>query len=78
VRRFLVEMYAPGTSELSELAASAEAAAGDGVSYMRTIFVPEDEVCFHVFEGPSMEALARLFTGARIVEAVEERRGAGL
>ncbi len=70
MRRFLVEVYAPGASRLADLAASARAAA-DGMEYVRSIFVPEDEVCFHVFEGDSVEALSGAFAGARIVEAVE-------
>ena len=73
MRRFLVEVYAPGTSELDELTASARAAT-DGMEYVRSIFVPEDEVCFHVFDGDSADALTRAFAGARIVEAVEEAR----
>lgn len=76
MRRFLVEVYAPGTSKLSELAASARAAA-DGMDYVRSIFVPEDEVCFHVFDGESAEVLLHAFAGARIVQAVEEAQGAG-
>ncbi len=70
MKSFLVEVYAPGTSELSVLAAQARAAAHDGVRYVRSIFIPEDELCFHLFEGSSSsETVSEL--GGRVVEAIE-------
>lgn len=50
--------------------------AGKQVRYLRSIFVPEDETCFHVFEAPSAKAVAEVVQWAglssdRIVEAVE-------
>jgi hypothetical protein len=76
---FLVETYAPCGSDVSALVADARAAVdGDGVRYVRSIFVAEDETCFHVFEAPSAHAIAELSRRAgladgRVVEAVEGR-----
>ncbi len=54
---FLVEVYAPRSARLGELEAAARAAAqaANGVRYLESIFVPEDETCFHLFDGPSAE-----------------------
>ncbi|TMK33123.1 MAG: DUF4242 domain-containing protein [Actinobacteria bacterium] len=52
------------------------ALAATGVRHLRVTFVPEDETCFHVIEGPSREAVHEALTRAaiayeRIVEAIE-------
>lgn len=71
---FLVEAYQPhGLGQSADLVRSA--AEGTAVRYVRSIFVPEDEICFHVFEAPSAEALREVgekaaVTWQRIVEAV--------
>ena len=57
---YFVEIYAPGESDVADLAARARTAAGDDVRYIRSVFVPEDETCFHLFEGPSAEAVKEL------------------
>jgi hypothetical protein len=69
MKSFLVEVYAPGASELVDLVAEAQAAAPDGARYIRSIHIPEDEVCFHLFEGPSAGSLPSL--NGRVVEAIE-------
>jgi hypothetical protein len=69
VARYLIETYAPGTSDIAELASKAEAAAQGSLRYVRSIFVPEDEICFHVFEGASPDVIAH--AAGRIVEAIE-------
>jgi Protein of unknown function (DUF4242) len=57
-------------------AAEEIAAEGTFVRYIRSIVVPADETCFHLFEAPSAaavreaSALARV-TCMRVVEAVE-------
>jgi uncharacterized protein DUF4242 len=64
---FVVEVYAPHLSgpDLAEIAARAKAAAremrqeGIRVRYLRSVLVPEDETCFHHFEGPSIDAVQR-------------------
>ena len=65
MRSYLVEGYLARASQrdLSSLAARARAAAsevtaeGAPVRYVRSLLVPEDDVCFHVFEGASAEAV---------------------
>ena len=59
---YLVEGYERrGAIALDDLEARCRAAADrfDGVRYVRSIFVPEDETCFHLFEGPSEEAVRK-------------------
>ena len=77
--RFLVESYA-GSQRVAEAArerAQQTARRGRGVEYVRTTFIPGDEVVLHIFEAPSPEALGEAGRLAalsydRIVEAVEE------
>jgi Protein of unknown function (DUF4242) len=62
---YLVEVYVPRAEasvvrEAADRARSAaDAVSGEGtaVRYIRAIFVPEDETCFHVFEAVSREAV---------------------
>ena len=83
VTEFLAECLWPGVTqgELTELAArarsGAEATAGtkDEVCYDGSLLMPEDEVVFFVFGGPSSAAVEKVAAGAgipfeRIVEAV--------
>jgi len=86
MRTYLVETYLPRAraGELDDTAArlraaAAEEPAGNGVRYLRSTFVPEDETCFHVLEGPSLRAITIVSERAalspiRIVEAQEELR----
>ena len=77
---FLVESYlAAGPALLEDARSRARRAAelGEGVRYLRTMFVPGDETCFHLFEAPSARVLgnaARLaaLAHARIVETVDQ------
>jgi Protein of unknown function (DUF4242) len=83
VRHYLVETYvASGKADLPGATARARAAAerlsrsGQGVRYLRSILLPEDETCFHLFEGESRQAVERVSEAAglgrgRIVEAIE-------
>jgi hypothetical protein len=57
----------------------AQAAQGEGVNvrYIRSILVPGDETCFHVFEALSSDAVAEVgrissLPVIRIVEALEQ------
>lgn len=75
---YLVESYTPkrGRDDLSSLVARARHASAamrrDGVAvrYLRPILVPEDEICFHLFEAPSAEAVGE---ASRRAELVYER-----
>ena len=79
---FLVETYTPAAAVVAEIEARARRAAaeleraGTPVRYVRSIFVPADETCFHLFEAPSADTVREASERAglspqRIVEAVE-------
>ena len=83
MREYLVEVYVPrnGADGAREAAArcreTAERLSGEGlaVRYVRAIFLPEDETCFHVIEAVSEEAVRAAieragFPSPRIVQAV--------
>lgn len=84
---YLVEVFQPRLRE-SDVAAisarvgrAAEALRREGirVGYLRSIFVPGDESCFHLLEGPSLAAVSELSRRARleperIVEALQGHR----
>jgi hypothetical protein len=84
---FLVEAHLPGTADLDGIEAAARLAAGElpaagtPVRYERAIFVHEDELCFHLIDAPSPEAIREVVGRAgivtqRIVEAAaSSRRG---
>ena len=70
--KYLVELYSPaaGSGELPSAAAQARwaetARAKNKVRYLRSIFVPGDELCFLLYEGPSAEAVAEAAQAAAI------------
>ena len=76
---FLVASYEPRepAQQLAELEVRARAAArACGGCYVRSIFTPQDELGFHVFESPSREELewavaAAGFAGVRVTDAAE-------
>lgn len=76
---YLIEAYGAGSeSQLRDARDRARhvAEVGVGIRYVRTTFLPGDEVVFHLFEAPSLEALDEAGRRAalryeRIVEAVE-------
>ncbi len=65
LERYLVELERPpdGWAQLEQVAAGARAAAaamcvaGVPVRFLRSIFVPEDDACFFLFEAPSQPAV---------------------
>jgi hypothetical protein len=75
----------PRASELRENERRARAAAkelrqqGIPIRFVRSIFMPADEICFYVFEAFSVEAVGTACERAtlrfqRVVEAVESRK----
>jgi Protein of unknown function (DUF4242) len=82
---FVVEAYEPrgrgaealtGLEERARAAANEVSRSGPHVRYVRTTFLPEDEICFHFFEAPSREAVLEAarkagLADARITEVVE-------
>ena len=82
---FAAEVYAPGPgASLEELsnrlrdAAESMTRNGSAVRYVRSLFLPGDETCFHVFEAESTASVSDTTRRAgvlcaRIVEAIEGR-----
>lgn len=76
---YLVESYSAGSGGAVEDARRRARRAGelaDGVRYVRTTFLPDDETIMHLFEAPSVDALIAAgrrvaLPYERIVEAVE-------
>jgi hypothetical protein len=59
VRRFLLEEYLAPSATFEAVARCAERVEVERgpVRYLGSIFLPHDEVCFHLFEAPSVAAL---------------------
>ena len=84
---YVVELYVRATpSALENTAARARAAAeelareGREIRYVRSIFLPEDETCFHLYEAASEEDVGEASVRAgmafgRIVAAIDGRDG---
>ncbi len=81
---FLVELYMSRTdpaaiariAERARLAAEKQTGLGTPVSYLHSIFVPEDETCFLLYEAASADAVRDAVRSAelpfeRVTEAVE-------
>jgi Protein of unknown function (DUF4242) len=85
--RYTVELRLPeaGCADVQEAAARARAATeqlwreGEQVRFLRSIFVPEDDACFLLYEGPSAEAVRaaalRASLGPRRVDAALRLQG---
>jgi hypothetical protein len=87
VQSYLAEAYVarPRAPELRSHERRARAAAeelrreGTPIRFVRSIFVPTDEICFYVFEAISADAVGVACERAalrfeRVVEAVDSRR----
>jgi hypothetical protein len=80
LNRYLVELGRPaeGWVSLTPTAADARAAAaelragGVPVRFLRSVFVPEDDAFFFLFEGPSAEAVRRAAERSAVVTGVVE------
>jgi hypothetical protein len=76
--RYIVESYSSGAGvDEARERARRTAELGDGVTYLRTIFLPADETVLHLFDAPSAETLGEAGLSAalpfqRIVVVVEE------
>ena len=71
---FLVEVYTPAAAALAEIRELSSVA--KPARYVRSIVVPGDETCFHLFEAASAEVVLEAsrragITPQRIVEAEE-------
>jgi hypothetical protein len=80
VKSYLVESYvarSPAAVETARERAHKTAELGSGVVYVRSTYLPGDEVALHFFQAPSIDALEEAGRRAeldfeRIVEAVDE------
>ena len=71
---YLVELYVPRTAAAAarRFATDAQRAAeeltreGTAVRYERSIFVPDDETCFQLYEAESAEAVRELVRRAQL------------
>lgn len=83
--RYVVETYVPrgrgaehaATAERARHAALALAADGQRIRFLRSTFLPTDELCFLVFEADSSDVVSEATERAsiefeRIVEAVDD------
>jgi hypothetical protein len=81
---YLLETYMPGShvheaaaaSDRARAAAEELARQGTAVRYVRSTFLPDDEMCFHIFEADVTATVDRVSLRAalgpgRIVPAVE-------
>ena len=72
--RYTVELSHPaaGWAELQEVVARARQAAadmrreGEQIRFLRSVFVPEDDACFFLYEGPSAHAVRAAVTRAQL------------
>jgi Protein of unknown function (DUF4242) len=85
VGKYLVEAYLPRVreSELAQQAGRARAAADEltregtaSVRYLRAIFLPSEETCFHLYEATSVDEVCEASTRAgitceRLVDVVD-------
>ena len=87
---YLVESYLArtravaldGATKRASEAAEAMRIAGIVVRHVRSTFLPDDEVCLHLFEAESLEAVTEVIRRAaipydRIVEAIESQAPPG-
>jgi hypothetical protein len=67
VTSFLVESYTPAAASTAQIEASARrAASGTSVRYVRSIFVPDDEICFHLLQATSADSVEAVIRAAGI------------
>ena len=88
MKQFLVEVYVP-RSRASELGAAKErvraatthiSRSDRDIHYVRAIYVPEDEICFYVFDASSADLVAEVsglagLRDGRVVETLADARG---
>jgi hypothetical protein len=82
---FVAELYVPRSAdgldrhaEGARLAAEQMTRDGTPVTYLRSIFVPEDETCFHLYDAATAEDVRQAGCRAalpfdRVVEVVQTR-----
>ena len=83
MKTYLVECYLPRmrSTEFADIATRLSASGAEGSAmqtarYLRSTYVPEDEICFHLFEAETIDAVREASARVslvfdRIVEAEE-------
>jgi hypothetical protein len=67
VTSFLVESYTPAAASPAQIDASARGAVtGTSVRYVRSIFIPGDEICFHLLQATSADSVEAVIRAAGI------------
>ena len=72
LKRFLVEAYTPAETVICEIEKRARRAAkelskaGTPVRYLHPIFIPEDEICFHLLDAATSAAAAEAIRRAGV------------
>lgn len=67
MRSYLVESFTPRSAAVGEIEARARhAASGTSVNYVRSIFVRNDEICFHLIDAPSASDVGDVVRAAGI------------
>jgi hypothetical protein len=67
VAKYLAELYQPAASLEGRIALSRAAGrVGRDVRYVRSIFLPDEETCFHEYESGSLEKLAEALARAGV------------
>jgi hypothetical protein len=69
VDRYTVEFPLPqgGWADVREAADRARAACdGEQVRFLRSVFVPEDDACFFLYEGPSAQSVTAAALRAKL------------
>jgi hypothetical protein len=88
VAQYLVELYVPrraqatitDAADRARLASEQLTNEGKRVRYLRTIFIPQDEICFHLYEAQAADLVSEASMRAqiayeRIVPAISIDRG---
>jgi hypothetical protein len=88
VAQYLVELYVPrraqatitDAADRARLASEQLTNEGKHVRYLRTIFIPQDEICFHLYEAQEADLVDEASVRAqiayeRIVPAISVDRG---
>jgi hypothetical protein len=85
MREFAAEQYLPGTdaavaersASVARLVAEQLTLEGTAVEFVRSIFIPQDETCIHMYRANSIEAVEKVAAAAglrfeRVSEAVTD------
>lgn len=70
MEQFLAERYVSQTDVAREAARLRELASSADVHLLQTVYIPDDELCFFIFESESRERVVQLSRFDRVSTAV--------